>query len=429
MFIYVLVVSVAGSIISIARIVTANNQALSQLVWAEDGLFPLCVKQSGYLECLIDPFAGYFLFLSRTLAIPVSWFPVEMWPLATNLVAAVGAGLLAGGIAWTLATAGVGRLAAGAASLMSVLVPIVGLEAVNTAGSLYMPLLVWAALLASLPPKSTAHLALVVTVLLVTSLTIPSSIVLLLPLSVSAYLWRPSLLRFLLGTFALIMGFLVQVITTMTTANPRPVALSVDSAVAWFEGLASALWTLTPVPWGLDPTGVIDAANSNATLDVALQVVLVLLVLASLVVVWQGARSSQPVVAGLGMLVFTGVLLSGVPALLGYPNNRYFVIPIVAVCVAGVSLLDRLSTRWGTTLAIAVSIAAVAMWIPRFPASDFRATARPPWTQMLEDAQAQCRAGAEQVSLTFSPDWPFSDAVFPGVTKPLVMCDRLANSA
>ena len=86
-------VALAGAVISVSRILVTNSAALSELVWAEDGLFPLCINSYGYFSCLIDPFAGYLLFLSRTLALPVSFFPLSNWPLVTNLVAAIAIGV------------------------------------------------------------------------------------------------------------------------------------------------------------------------------------------------------------------------------------------------------------------------------------------------------------------------------------------------
>ena len=150
-FLYFLAVGATAFVVSLARLLATNPQALSTLVWAEDGLFPLCVKQHGYLACLLDPYAGYSLFLSRTLAVPASWFPLEAWPYSTNLVAAASLGVLSALIAWTLVRSGVGRAFAFLAALVPTAAPIVGFEAINAAGSAYMSLLVLSASMVSLP--------------------------------------------------------------------------------------------------------------------------------------------------------------------------------------------------------------------------------------------------------------------------------------
>ena len=63
------VVGLAAAIISLARIVLVNHSALSDLLWAEDGLFPLCVRKVGFFQCLTDPFAGYALGVPRSRAL------------------------------------------------------------------------------------------------------------------------------------------------------------------------------------------------------------------------------------------------------------------------------------------------------------------------------------------------------------------------
>jgi hypothetical protein len=49
---------------------------------------------------------------------------------------------------------------------------------------------------------------------------------------------------------------------------------------------------------------------------------------------------------------------------------------------------------------------------------------------MLAQARASCAADPDgQVALTFSPGWPFADAVFPGPTSNVVPCRTLTAEA
>lgn len=60
--------------VSLLRLWLGNHEALTQVLWAEDGLFPLCIEKAGFLKCLVDPFAGYLLLLPRLLAGVVRFF-------------------------------------------------------------------------------------------------------------------------------------------------------------------------------------------------------------------------------------------------------------------------------------------------------------------------------------------------------------------
>ena len=119
-----LLVGVVASAISLGRLYSADQELLAELVWAEDGLFPLCVANHGYWDCLWDPYAGYLLFLSRTLAVPVAYTPLDSWPLTTNLVAAFASGALSVLIFWLLIRIPIPRLAAAFSALVPVMLPI-----------------------------------------------------------------------------------------------------------------------------------------------------------------------------------------------------------------------------------------------------------------------------------------------------------------
>ncbi|MDI1290978.1 MAG: hypothetical protein PSX37_13635, partial [bacterium] len=70
-------VGILAGLTSLSRILVANNNALSDLVWAEDGLFAQCVKMHGPISCTAEPYAGYVLGLPRLAAVPVSFFSLD----------------------------------------------------------------------------------------------------------------------------------------------------------------------------------------------------------------------------------------------------------------------------------------------------------------------------------------------------------------
>ena len=45
---------VLAGVLSVLRVMAENSSALSTLVWAEDGLFPLCSRVHGPLACLVS---------------------------------------------------------------------------------------------------------------------------------------------------------------------------------------------------------------------------------------------------------------------------------------------------------------------------------------------------------------------------------------
>lgn len=403
----------------------ANSSALSNLVWAEDGLFPLCVIQHNYVECLVDPFAGYLLFLSRTLALPVSWFPLDSWALVTNVVAAAAIGGLAACIAWILVRSGWSRPIAFVASMIPVAIPISGFEAVNASGSAYMMLLIVASLLVCLPAMRLFNRWFVAAVLLVTALTIPSSFVLFAPLLFNSVALARDWKRFFVSAGALTLGLAAQVFVVLTAENPRPITVGVASLDGWVQGLPTALRTLWPGDITLGPTGVLEG-NPNP-LPTSGWVLLFALLVVALVAIVVGTRSREPRANGLGLLLMTGLLLGAIPAIAGFANNRYYVIPVTILAMCGVLLLGIVARTRQLIAALVATAVLVASWAWGFPAGQYRAQAAPPWDQMLDGVRAQCSSGVSEAPLVFTPNWPFVDAIFPGPTSQFVDCRFLVK--
>ena len=229
---YICVTLVAGAL-SLARILLANPSALSTLVWAEDGLFPLCIVNHDYFRCLVDPYAGYLLFLSRTLALPVSWFPLNGWPAATNITAALAIGALTALVMWLLIKSGWSKPISLVTALIPVCIPIAGFESVNASGSAYMLLLVAASILVCFPVAKIVSPWVVSGVLVATALTIPSSLVLFLPLTMTMLTPPKDLKRFTVAAISLGSGLVAQLVIALTAADARQVAITVESLNGW----------------------------------------------------------------------------------------------------------------------------------------------------------------------------------------------------
>lgn len=401
-----------------------NPKALSDLVWAEDGLFPLCIQSAGYLSCLTDPFAGYLLFLSRTLAWPVSLFPFSTWPAVTNLVSATAIGLGCALITWLLIRANVSKFAAVLAGIIPVLIPIAGFEAVNASGSAYMIMLIIAAISVSFPFAPQLPVWLTPTFLLVSALTIPSSIVLIAPIAYRMITQRATLRLQLLNLLFLGLGLAAQVTVILTAENSRPVAITIESLTQWIGQIPLALATLIPLDARLAGSGTIESNQISANQAVGFA----FLVVAFLVVVLLVKRGT-PRQVGSGWLVLVGILMGLIPAMAGYSNNRYFVVPLVAILIAAVVIFDSVATRYRNTVLAIVATLLSSLWIPGFGASEFRSTARPLWGDMLEAEVSACQVDPNrEARITFSPDWPFSDAIFLGPTSNVITCERLVRT-
>lgn len=415
------VVAVVAGVASVGRILLTNRDALQTLVWAEDGLFPLCVRAHDPLSCLIDPFAGYLLFLPRVVAVPVSLVPMDAWPLATNLAAAALAAGAAALAALVLRGAGTGVVAAGLVALMPTLAPIVGFEAINATGSVYMLLVFVAALAVSFPPEGRFPTTAFAVGAVVVSLTIPSSALLLLPLAVQLWRRRIPVVGGLITGGALLVGLVAQTIVAVTADNPRPLNWSMDAARSWADTLPSALLTYWPADTALSGTGSLSSATAAGWSQLGLALAMAILAGGVALTLLRNATAS-----GVGLMLLLGLTLGVIPAAAGYANNRYFVIPALLWLAAALIALDRWLPWRREWVMSAAAVLLIALWMPQLPASEFRATANPDWGSMLAKARSLCMSDASgTVAVTFSPTWPFPDAVFLGPTNNVVPCSAL----
>jgi len=396
-----ILIALIAATFSFGRVLVASPGNLGELVWAEDGLFALCVRKAGGLECFVDPFAGYLLGLPRLLAMVTATFPLESWGWATNAIAAVAWGLLSGVSAYWLLGSGIRLIPAAVIALLPVVVPLVGLEAVNVIGSVYMPLLFTTTLALALGWQGRAETATAAVLAFASAITIPTAGLLILVLAVST--WRGWVARqqALIVAASWTIGMTVQLWVVLNAPDGRNVALIGQSIGFWLTDLPVALLTIWP---GLffGSTTIFGIFTLPVVSWTGFAVAAGLLVLG---VVW--ARSKQRAICAAGLMIATGLAYSFVPTATGYASNRYFVLSVVGVLAGVILWLDgRFAERRAWSDVAVVGVFAVA-WSAAFAASPWRATAAPAWSSVLEQVDAQCANDpTAPARFTFSPEWP-----------------------
>lgn len=393
---------------SLGRLWLGNSAALGETLWAEDGLFPLCIEKAGFWSCLTDPFAGYFLFVPRVLAWPVSVMPVESWAWAANVLAAVLVGLLSA-VAYVIARrANLAVFTSLVIALLPTITPFVGLEALNAIGSSYMPLLFVATLAIALVPSRPWGIWGVVGIsalLLVTALTIPSAVVLILVVVVQ-FARRAISGRWLaVWLVALGVGLSAQAITAVTAVSPRPIALTMESVNSWADTVPVSILTFWPGlslgEYGFFINFTLAPANYTGWLVVA---VLAVLGVWALVRGWGDQRGRG---ATAGILLLSGLAFGFIPSVIGDANNRYFVVPLLLWGAAVLVALDSRIRRARWWVLALTSALVLAIWWPAIPSSEYRSTPAPAWTGDVARMKAKCLQDPAFIDRPlFSPFWP-----------------------
>lgn len=412
-----IVIGLVSSIISVGRLYVTDKEVLTELVWAEDGLFPLCVANNGYWDCLWDPYAGYFPFLARTLAVPVAFTPLDSWPLATNLVAAISYGAVSVVIYWLLVRMPIPRLAAAFGALVPILLPITGLETVNTAGSLYTALLVASTIAVSASFQKPLPAWFLPILLFVTALAIPVAFILVLPLALRYLRKSMSFEALLPAIISLAIGSVVQFAVVLSAAGQRPVSVSSTSVMGWVDGSATAVAGL--VGFRTEPISKNALNWADSSFDVPLA--LALTAAAVILGVWMLFQSKFEAPA---LMVLSGVAFSAATAIPGANNNRYYITFSALVVLSIVVALTQTEEKSKQIAAAVIASALTGLWVSHFPASLVRSTPEPRWNYMLEEARARCVAEPERVDvvLRFTPVWPPDENNLSVLNQPLIAC-------
>ena len=393
-------VGIFGAVISALRLWLGNSDSLTQVLWAEDGVFPLCIHKADFISCVVDPFAGYLLVAPRMLAGIVSFFPLSDWAVVANVVAAVVAGVITGLAYLILRRGGMGQVVSVLGGLIPVMIPIVGYEAVQSLGNVYQWLLYVSVL--AVVFSSALNRWVVFALLLLTTLTMPTT-VLLLPLVVLWWLRKSiSLSTLIAWSGALLGGGLAQFLVASNATKPRAVELAPDGVSTWANSLLPAFATNIP---GLGSTG--SGPSAFPTIEQWSWTWLILGAIVGLGVFlvvrgWPAGNS-----ATVGALVLTGVVLSAFPTIFDGPGNRYFVVPVMLLTLAVLVSLNELlfsSTWWVGGIVVLVVL---GLWLPQLPAGAFRSTPAPAWSDEVARVSAACKADPMlSERIIFTPFWP-----------------------
>jgi hypothetical protein len=398
-------VGLAAALISLARLWLGNHAAITEVVWAEDGVLPLCVHKVGFLTCLVDPFAGYLMFLPRLVAGFVALLPVGSWALATNLLAAGMAGLTAGIAFSVVRRFGLGVISAVLVGLLPVIAPVVGLEAINALGSSYMLLLYLSILVLAFPVKNrfehwlpTSAFALLA---LLTTLTIPTGGV-IVALAIVQGLRRSIPWRAVaVWVSAAFVGLAAQWLTAVDAAKPRIYLTSMHTFNGWLAEVPNTVLTYWPGMRLAEYT--MGYAFTVSPLGVTGAIVVLGIVAGGVVLIVRGGDER----AGIGLLMLSGIVVGAVPAIIGGNNNRYFVVPLLLWGAAVAVSLDQVIRRSRPWVVVATIAAILLVWSPALAASDFRSTPAPPWSDEVARIEAKCKADPPaKERVTFSPFWP-----------------------
>ena len=414
-------VALVAAVGSLGRLILASPGSIGELVWAEDGLFPLCVRKAGMWDCLRDPFAGYLLGVPRLLAGIPAVADLHSWGWVTNVVAGICWGVLSGLLAYWLVARGFATLPSVVLSVLPVVIPLVGLESVNSVASIYMPLLYTSTVIASVGWRRRTGSWVAAGLFFLTAITIPLAVVLAAVLLVSLLKGRISRSAAVSSGSALVIGLLLQFFVVITAENTRNVTFSTESLGYWFSELPVALLTLWPGLYFGEVTIFGIFALPVAYWSGAALVV----ILGALGLRWSLCNADAKSVAG--ALILSGLVYSFVPTATGYASNRYFVPTVLGVMAAAVFVLaDASSVRRQWILPCVVAVLAVA-WLPAFPASDWRSNPAPKWSDQVQQVVQQCAEDPmSPARFEFSPNWPQEGVtqLFPP-TNQFVPCKSL----
>ena len=391
--------------VSLLRIFLNNRDFLQTLVWAEDGLLPLCFYRSSFAGCLLEPYNGYSHFWTRLSGFITYQFELSQWPLITNVIAAFTAGLFSGATYAFLIRSGLPRVVSGFTSVLIIALPLTGLEYVNhiAAANLFAPFL--AMLMLSLPAREAWYYSVTSAVLFITALTTPLSFFFLLVLPLQQ--WRKRLQGRGVGFVyaSLTIGLLGQLALMLRSGPHRGLEVSLERLEQYFVNLPFAIQTLFT---GYEAKNALLALNSNPEFTMLVGVVIfVVLLLTS--VRWAIGRTSRShlLAPAVGLLVASGLAFSLGPSILIAESLKYFIL-LLAFLVTGCLFWLSESTsqklrRFGPTV---LALALLGLWVPHLAASDFRATANPAWPQELRMIDHTCaETPAGWVEFTFSPQW------------------------
>jgi hypothetical protein len=308
-----------------------------------------------------------------------------------------------------------------------VIAPIVGLEAINTVGSVYMLLLYVLTLAIAFPVAGRASLVWMSVGVLITALTIPTAAMLFIALAVQGFRKAMRLRDVLIVGGVLAAGLVVQFAVALGAPDRRNMSFSWWGLNEWTKNMPNAVLSYWPgMSFGDSETVIFEQfpltpfALTGWVLTIGILLFGLWLVLSP--------RSSK-VGVGSGILLLVGLAYGAVPTLTGYANNRYFVVPVLLWAAAAIMLLDaRVHTRRDLKLGI-VYLLLIVLWLPAFSASVWRGGPTPLWSSVIEGIRGKCTDPGAVVDVVFTPDWPTPLVALTPPTDAKVLCFTLVSGS
>jgi hypothetical protein len=408
----------------VAQLLRPGTTASLNSIWAEDGLvFLQPVLTEPFGGTIFTPYAEYLVVVPRLIAEFAMLAPLRLVPAAISVLSAAAVAL--GGLAVWHASAGhiASPVLRGALAALAVLVPVAGLEAVDSASYVSWYMLFASFWLLLWRPLTMRGALLGGVFLLATALSNPG-VWLFLPLAaLRALAIRDRRDATLLGGYAI--GAMIQIPVVAThddqAANPT-----------W----TSDIWTAylqRVVDGGLfgEELGGLAWESFGWAFLTALLVVTVLALLAGL---WRAEARARCVAAiaiptSLAMFAIAayqrevGSALMWPPEAFSGISSRYTIVPALLLISAAFVLLDsalrgggraRSGAIWATAALVLVAIAT------SFSVRDIAMRGTPPWDVALREAAVPCRGkDLAGVPVPTSP---------PGFGV-LITCDRIEEFA
>jgi len=241
--------------------------------------------------------------------------------------------------------------------------------------------------------------------LLVTALTIPSAVVLLFLVAIQLARRVVSLSVFGVWAGGLAVGLLAQALVALTAVTRRPLNVNAESFNAWADSVPTSLLTYWP---GLSIGEYSFFTNFTlAPLSVTGWLVVGALVVVGLWKLRAAWKLDRGYSAAIGLLLLSGLAFGLIPSVIGYTNNRYFIVPLLLWGAAALVWLDPLIRRSRPWIVGMLAALVLLIWWPAIPASEYRSTPAPPWTEEVERIKAKCLSDPAFVDRPlFTPFWP-----------------------
>jgi len=391
-------VGIVISLISLCRIMTGSESAISTILWAEDGLFPLCIRNNGFVSCLLDPYGGSLHLPPRLLATIVAPVSISYWPLVANLLAGILAGTVGGMIYLILRRAEYTWPLATSLAVVPVLHHSLSQESINAYSNSYIPIAYLFVIVYLVPRVLNLFRPITLWTFTVFGILTLPSLIAVVPMAVLIGRARQVGTRkyFAIGT-AVLIGVATQSIWVMRSQRNRVPGINRATIGNWAVRIPEKM-----------VEAIIGAGSTSreilrlSTVHTWLFAGIALFLLFAICIFGVFDREPRRTAAA---FVLSGLTLSAIPSVMYVPVYRYFIWFQILV-VAALVFATLTSTRH-PSFKLLVLVALLPSTVSGLPAKPSRVSMAYSWTSSLTAAREECRdPGQIDAEILFAPDWP-----------------------